>query len=169
MYWPDTASLATPIGTVVIEGDDERIYGIRLGPASPPQEGSGQATREAAAQIAAYFSGNLRAFDLPLAPAISPRGEALRQAIVAIQHGETASYGELAQVIGSGARALGQACARNPFPLVVPCHRVLRAGGVLGPYSAGEGPATKRWLLDHEQRGAQLPLFSPNSDSRPTS
>ena len=92
-------------------------------------------------------------FDLPLAPAATMRGEVLRQAMVNIGFGDTASYGELAARIGSSARALGQACARNPFPIVVPCHRVLQAGGVLGSYSAGEGPVTKRWLLRHEGVG----------------
>lgn len=150
MYAPDHAGIATPIGTVVIEGDDRTITRIRLSHAAPPRESEAAAVREAAAQLAAYFAGRLRAFDLPLAPVASARGTVLRQAIVDIGYGDTASYGELARLSGSSARALGQACARNPFPLVVPCHRVLRSGGVLGPYSAGEGPVTKRWLLDFE-------------------
>lgn len=150
MYALDSASIATPIGTVVIEGDDHLVSRISLTGTALLCPGTAKAVREAAAQLQAYFAGLLRAFDLPLAPAATPRGAVLRQAIVAIGHGETASYGELAQLHGSSARALGQACARNPFPLVVPCHRVLRTGGVLGPYSAGDGPVTKRWLLDFE-------------------
>lgn len=169
MYAPDSTSLATPIGTVVIRGDDDRVFGIWLEPTGKLREGGGRAAREAAGQIAAYFAGTLRTFDLPLVPTATPRGALLRHAIVAIAHGETTNYGELATAIGSSARAIGQACARNPFPLVVPCHRVLRAGGVLGRYSAGDGPATKRWLLDHERPSVQLPLFSPNSDNNPTS
>ena len=75
----------------------------------------------------------------------------LRQAIVDIAYGTTASYGALAKAIGSSPRAIGQACARNPFPIIVPCHRILGAGGALGAYSAGEGPITKSRLLDHER------------------
>jgi len=91
-------------------------------------------------------------FTLALAPAATPRGRALRDGMVAIPYGDTASYGDLARRLGSAPRAVGQACARNPFPIVVPCHRVLGAGGALGHYSAGDGAATKRWLLDHESR-----------------
>jgi len=150
MYAPEPAAVATSIGLVLIEGDDDHLTRIRFAPAGASRPGDGRAVCEGAAQITAWFAGSLVHFDLPLAPAASPRGDALRAAIVAIGHGETASYGALATACGSSARAIGQACARNPFPLVVPCHRVLQAGGVLGPYSAGDGPATKRWLLDFE-------------------
>ena len=57
----------------------------------------------------------------------------------------------LAPVCAASARAVGRACADNPFPIVVPCHRVLPTGGALGFYSAGDGPATKAWLLRHER------------------
>ena len=159
MYAPDTAAIATPIGLVLIEGDGEQVTRIRLGTAGETQAGSAAAVREAAAQITGYFAGRLRAFDLPLARAATPRGAVLRQAMVDVGYGDTASYGELAARIGSSARALGQACARNPFPLVVPCHRVLQAGGVLGPYSAGEGPVTKRWLLAFERNAGDALLL----------
>lgn len=156
MYAPDPALLATPIGLVSIEGDDDHIRAIRIGAAGDPHASRYKAVIEAAAQLTAYFAGSLTTFDLPLAPAATPRGGALRDAIIGIGHGETASYGQLARAAASSARAVGQACARNPFPLVVPCHRVLQAGGVLGTYSAGEGPATKRWLLDFEQHRTRL-------------
>jgi methylated-DNA-[protein]-cysteine S-methyltransferase len=151
MYAPETAAVATPIGLVLIEGDDATIARIRFAPGGEPRTAQTAVLRTAAEQLSAWFDGRLRTFDLPLAAAATPRGAVLRQAIVAIGYGDTAGYGELAQAIGSSARAVGQACARNPFPLVVPCHRVLQAGGVLGPYSAGEGPTTKRWLLAFEQ------------------
>lgn len=152
MYEPEPAAVATPIGLIVITGDNDRLTSIRFTRAGPARPGEGRAAREAAAQVAAWFEGRLTRFDLPLAPAATPRGQTLRDAIVAIGHGETMSYGALAARIGSSARAVGQACARNPFPLVVPCHRVVQAGGALGPYSAGDGPATKAWLLAAERR-----------------
>ena len=156
MYAPDRAALATSIGFVTIEGDAERITSIRIGGSAVPQGATAKAVIEALAQLEAYFAGRLATFDLPLAPAKTARGAVLRKAIVGIAHGQTASYGDLARTIGSSARAVGQACARNPFPLVVPCHRVLQAGGKLGPYSAGDGPATKRWLLALEAREFEL-------------
>jgi len=62
------------------------------------------------------------------------------------------SYGALARTIASGPRAMGQACRRNPFPLVIPCHRVIGSAGSIGYYSGGNGIATKLWLLEHESK-----------------
>ena len=69
--------------------------------------------------------------------------------MIGISHGEALSYGALARLAQSGPRAIGQACARNPLPIIVPCHRVLGSNG-LGHYSGGDGVTTKRWLLAHE-------------------
>lgn len=157
----ETASLETPIGTVAVTGTATVIERIAIGVGAGDADATSPAVREALAQLAAYFDGRLAAFHLPLPPSSTPRGSVLRAAIVAVQAGDTAGYGEIARRIGSSPRAIGQACARNPLPIVVPCHRILAAGGVLGPYSAGEGPVTKRWLLDHERRWAtgQLRLW----------
>lgn len=100
-------------------------------------------------------------FDLPLADPITPRGAAHREAIAAIPYGETASYGALAHMLGSSPRAVGQACRRNPLPILIPCHRVIGAGGAIGHYSGGEGIATKLWLLDHERNHAQPKRMKP--------
>lgn len=151
MYARDTARIATPIGPVTVEAEGDVLTAIRIGGAGEPVVGANAITREAAGQLAAYFAGALRQFDLPLATAATPRGGALRSAIAAIGYGEAASYGEVAAACASSSRAVGQACARNPFPIVIPCHRVLAADGRLGFYSAGDGPATKTWLLDHER------------------
>ncbi|AAV90613.1 methylated-DNA--protein-cysteine methyltransferase [Zymomonas mobilis subsp. mobilis ZM4 = ATCC 31821] len=107
--------------------------------------------KEVVAQIEAYFTGKVFSFDLPLQPAKTARGEAIRQALCQIPYGETASYRQLAIKAESGARAIGQACARNPLALIVPCHRIIKADGSLGQYSAGEGITTKAWLIDHER------------------
>ncbi len=141
--------IATPIGPVRIEAEGDVLTGIRIG-REAADISDHPLLREAAAQLAAYFEGRLTAFDLPLAPARSDRGPALRNAIRGIGYGDTASYGAIAERTGASARAVGQACATNPFPIVVPCHRVLPTGGALGCYSGGHGPATKVWLLKHE-------------------
>jgi methylated-DNA-[protein]-cysteine S-methyltransferase len=151
MYARDTARLATPIGLVVLTGTDEVLESVTIGAEGSARAGTAAAVRLAADQVGRYFAGELTRFDLPLAPARTPRGEALRAAMIAIGHGETATYGQLAVAIGSAARAVGQACARNPLPLVVPCHRILSAAGP-DRYSAGAGPVTKQWLLAHERR-----------------
>ncbi|WP_107964301.1 methylated-DNA--[protein]-cysteine S-methyltransferase [Sphingomonas sp. PP-CE-3G-477] len=150
MYARDAASIATPIGLVRVTGTGDRIDAIDIG-VDNGSTSDAPAIVEALRQIDAYFAGRLTEFDLPLAPSPTPRGADLRQAIVDIAYGTTASYGELAKAISSSPRAIGQACARNPFPIIVPCHRILGAGGALGAYSAGEGPITKSRLLDHER------------------
>lgn len=151
-YARDTALIATPVGTVRIEGDDRTIHRIAIErERSAPRRPDAPAVIAAAEQLEAWFDGALQQFDIALAPAKTQRGQILRDGLVAIRYGETVSYGALARRLDSGPRAIGQLCARNPFPIVVPCHRVLGADG-LGHYSAGEGVATKSWLLAHETR-----------------
>ncbi len=108
--------------------------------------------KQAVAQIERYFITPDTRFDLPL----NLRGSAFQkkvwQAIAAIDPGEVARYGELARRLGSSPRAVGNGCAVNPCPIVIPCHRVVAKkglGGFMGQRE-GRGMAIKRWLLDHE-------------------
>jgi methylated-DNA-[protein]-cysteine S-methyltransferase len=150
-YAMDSAVIATPIGAIRITGGDA-LDAIRiLTEPAAPLGGSAPAVIAAAEQLEAWFAGTLHAFDLALEPPATPRGHALRQGLIDVGYGETLSYGALARKLGSSPRAIGQLCARNPFPIIVPCHRIL-AGNGLGNYSAGAGITTKQWLLDHEQR-----------------
>lgn len=149
-YASATAVIATPIGPVRIEGRDDVILSVRIGGGDPPEHPAAALLNEACAQITAYFAGELARFDLPLLPSATQRGSVLRTAICDIGFGRTRSYGDVAELAGTSARAIGQACARNPYPIIVPCHRVLAAGGRLGPYSAGQGSMTKHFLLKHE-------------------
>lgn len=151
MYARDHALIATPIGLIRIDGDSQ-VSAIRIGGDGQPQRGNTPAVRAAADQIERWFAGELRQFDLDLEPSATARGQELRDGLIAVGYGDTLSYGALARLLGSAPRAIGQLCARNPFPIVVPCHRIVGAGGALGNYSGGEGPKTKAWLLDHERR-----------------
>lgn len=114
--------------------------------------GFGEATR----QLAAYFDGRLREFDLP----VELHGEAFQHRVWAlirqIGYGQTASYGELASELGDGvlAREVGAAVGRNPLSIVVPCHRVVGKDGRLTGYAGGL--ARKRFLLDLEQAAGRL-------------
>jgi methylated-DNA-[protein]-cysteine S-methyltransferase len=141
--------IETKIGPVLIESDGQAITRIRIGEGAIAEQASDPMVEEAAAQILAYFARTRETFDLPLVPAPTARGQALRDAIAGIEYGRTMSYGALAHEAGSGARAIGQACANNPFPILIPCHRVT-AGNGLGHYSGGDGIITKRRLLAHE-------------------
>jgi methylated-DNA-[protein]-cysteine S-methyltransferase len=118
---------------------------------------------EAEAQLSAYFAGRLQSFDLPLAPAATPFQTRFREALCRIPFGQTMSYGDLARILGSAPRAVGTACAVNPFPVIIPCHRILAASGKLGGYSGGEGLPTKLYLLDFEHAVlSRLPSMGTN-------
>lgn len=101
---------------------------------------------EAKRQLDGYFSGKLKRFDLPVAPSGPPFERHVWQLMCDIPYGETRTYGDLAAALAAAPRAIGQACGRNPIPILIPCHRVLAADG-LGGYSGGRGIETKRRLL----------------------
>jgi len=105
----------------------------------------------AARQIDEYFAGQRRSFDLPLDLSLST---GFRRAVLShlpdIGYGHTATYAAVAAAAGRprAVRAVGTACATNPLPVIVPCHRVIRADGSFGGYLGG--PAAKRILLELE-------------------
>lgn len=137
----------TPVGRLTIDEQNEVIVAIAWND-TPAGNGS-PLLDEAARQLAAYFAGGLRQFELPLAASGTEFDRQVRAAMQAIPYGETRTYGDLAHATDSGPRAIGRACGRNPIPIIVPCHRVLAAGG-LGGYSGGAGLPTKEWLLGLE-------------------
>ena len=136
--------------------DDEAAEIARLEAldGAPPQP-SAERCRGVGAQLAEYFAGRRRGFDLPLAPRGTDFQRAVWSELVRVPYGRTISYGELASRVGrSGAsRAVGGANNRNPLPIVVPCHRVIGADGSLTGY--GGGLDRKRALLALE--GVPLP------------
>jgi methylated-DNA-[protein]-cysteine S-methyltransferase len=139
----------SPVGRLALEDDHDAVTGVRW---AGRRERAGAdrpspVLAEARRQLARYFAGRLERFDLPL----GARGTDFQKRVWAmmcdIPYGETATYGGMAIALGSGPRAVGMACGRNPIPIIVPCHRVLGAGGTEGGYSGGRGLPTKRQLL----------------------
>ena len=102
--------------------------------------------RDAAQQLAAYFTGALRSFTLPLSPRGEPFQQRVWQAMLEIPWGSVASYGEISRKAGGNPRAVGTACGANPIPIVIPCHRVVGTGH-MGGYSGAGGLETKHHLL----------------------
>ena len=149
-------SLHTPLGEVTISEDGGAIIALDWG-RGRDQEAT-PLLREACDQLQDYFDGKQMSFNLPLAPEGSNFQKRVWAALCAIPPGETRSYADIARTIGSAPRAVGGANGANPIPLFIPCHRVIAADGSLGGYSGGDGPATKRFLLDHESRALLLPL-----------
>jgi len=103
-------------------------------------------------QLAEYFDGSRRNFTLPLAFNGTSFQRSVWQRMARLRWGECLSYGALAVEAGhpGAGRAIGNAVAANPIPIIVGCHRVLSATGQITGYTRGEGVATKLWLLEHE-------------------
>ncbi len=146
-----TVRIDSAIGAIALTATADALTKVRI---LPRQSGGQDADdnpvlREALAQMRAFFAGHLTAFDLPLVTLDSEEGEKLRAGIAGIPYGATLTYGQLASEIGSVARAVGQACKTNPYPIIIPCHRVVSTAGP-EYYSGGDGPRTKSWLLDFE-------------------
>ena len=140
-------TLDSPIGRITVYEEDEFITALVWGGKSIGLPS--QLLVDAKRQIAAYFAGKRDRFDLPLRPNGSPVEREIWQAMADIPFGQTRTYGDIAKKLGVPARSVGQACGRNPIPILLPCHRVVSAQG-LGGFSAPGGVEWKRKLLLHE-------------------
>jgi len=161
-----TARLDTPLGPMSAGATHEGVCLLEFadGEAAPGDVlHDGQAARHLKAletQLAEYFSGARRDFDVPLALTGTDFQQRVWRQLQRVPFGETITYDELAQRAGSpgASRAAGQANGSNPVAIVVPCHRVIRASGDTGGYAGG--PDRKRRLLELEAPSAQGSLFS---------
>lgn len=153
----------TPIGLLYLSVDRSGHL-LHIGLNTPPSfietaERNKYACGEAEQQIKQYFAGTRDSFDLP----VKLRGTDFQRAVWSrLQkqpYGTTISYGELALKIGNrhAARAVGGAVARNPVPIIIPCHRVIRSSGEIGSYALrskpdGSGKEQKQYLLELEKK-----------------
>ncbi|NJC82243.1 methylated-DNA--[protein]-cysteine S-methyltransferase [Planosporangium mesophilum] len=158
--------LSTPVGDLSVASAREAICRVEFGrvDARPGRaEGVDDAVLAAAtAQLEEYFAGRRTAFELPLAEVGGSEFErAVRAELSRIPYGEMRTYGQVATAVGDpgAARAVGTACNRNPLPVLVPCHRVVGAGGKLVGF--GGGLPRKRVLLELEARVRVERDFAP--------
>jgi len=187
----ETREVSTPIGPVVLYAREERLCGLEFTDRRErcnaleqdlERRFGGFRARHAAdpagarARLEAYFDGELDTLEsVPVDVEGTPFQQIVWAALRAIPAGQRRTYGELAAAMGRAhaARAVGTANARNPVSLVIPCHRVVEAGGRLGGY--GGGLDRKRWLLTHEAGAAELlqgprpPASSTTSKTSPKS
>jgi methylated-DNA-[protein]-cysteine S-methyltransferase len=154
--------MPSPIGGLLLTSDGRCLTGLYMEPHEgryairPEWQRDDDALRRVCEQLQAYFAGELRDFNLPLAGAGTAFQQRVWRALREIPYGETISYGELARRIGqpTASRAVGLANGQNPISIVVPCHRVIGANGKLTGY--GGGLPRKQWLLRHEARDSNL-------------
>ncbi len=149
-------SFHTSMGGLTVSEEDGALISVSWGQG---QDGNRDQNQESTAvlasardQIQAYLEGHRTCFDLPLNAIGTAFQKRVWSAMNEIPYGAVQTYGEVARQIGSGARPVGTACGANPLPIIIPCHRVVAAGGGLGGYSAGCGLDTKRALLALEER-----------------
>jgi methylated-DNA-[protein]-cysteine S-methyltransferase len=157
------AELETPVGAVSVGCSPAGVVKVRFGRPQADARGAGDQAADQAADLAAaagrqlaeYFCGQRREFDLPLdwSATSGAQRHVLEVLESSVGYGETTSYGALAGRAGltaatdvPPARAVGKIMGSNPIPVIVPCHRVLASDG-LGGYSGGTGLEVKRWLL----------------------
>ncbi|MCG7202588.1 MULTISPECIES: methylated-DNA--[protein]-cysteine S-methyltransferase [Streptomyces] len=151
----------SPYGPLTLVAEDGALCGLYMEDQRhrPPEETFGDRDddlfAEAEEQLTAYFAGELKEFTLELRLNGTPFQRSVWDQLTRIPYGETRSYGELADALGSprASRAVGLANGRNPVGIIVPCHRVIGANGNLTGY--GGGLPRKQRLLDFE-RGAGL-------------
>jgi methylated-DNA-[protein]-cysteine S-methyltransferase len=147
-------TVASPIGKLVAvaEGDNlvELLLPNRAAGVTAPATTRSAVLAATARQLAEYFAGTRRVFDLPLVPRGTDFQTRVWLELLAIPYGETCSYADIARAVGrpSASRAVGAANGANPIAIIVPCHRVIGADRSLTGY--GGGVPLKKWLLAHE-------------------
>lgn len=149
------AVIRAPFGAIGLCTQQEKITEVVYLPADhTPQAARTPFAQQAVEQIEHYFSNPNYQFTLPLQIVGTPFQIKAWQAIATIAPGQLLTYGQLAYQLHTGPRAIGRACATNPIPLIIPCHRIIAAkglGGFDGTSREGYTLEVKRWLLTHEK------------------
>lgn len=147
------AIISAPGFALGVRCTDDEITGIEFLEPCPVQSPSTPLAVEAVRQLQAYLADPAFVFSLPLQPAGTTFQCRVWAEIAAIPLGRVDTYGQLAKNLKNAPRAVGQACGANPYPLIVPCHRVVAAKSGLGGFNRQRGGfllEVKRWLLRHE-------------------
>lgn len=177
MAGPCMHSFITVLGTMSAVEDGSgnviRIY-LPSDNLDPMEQRETEVLTETEAEIGEYLSGGRRSFDVPVSFSGTDFFTDVMHSLERIPYGETRTYGRIADASGhpGASRAVGSACAANPLPIIVPCHRVVPASGGIGRYSGGA--SVKRHLLELEARtargrGARSHRRSPCRPWRPSS
>lgn len=153
MYY---AKYRSPLGDILLSCTNAGLTGLWLNRAVPEREDDHPVLRQAKSWLDDYFRGIPREADFPLTPEGTVFQKQIWNILLTVSWGETCTYGdiarEMARITGKekmSAQAVGQAVGKNPISIIIPCHRVVGAGGKLTGYAGGL--EKKAWLLEHEQ------------------
>ena len=147
----------SPIGVLELETESNFVSRIKFREGDSLQlfkeikkVGESPTLTEASKQIDEYFNGTRKLFEIPFKLNVPPFYKKVLLEVQKVKFGDVASYGKIAQMAGSNraARAVGTANAKNPLPIIIPCHRIISSNGNVGGYSGGQDK--KLFLLDHE-------------------
>ena len=141
-------SMHSPLGSLTLSEEDGWIVALDWGWGR--DQAPSELLRAGIHQLNEYFDGSRTFFNLPLRPDGSPFQRDIWSALLAIPFGETLTYGEIARLVRTAPRAVGQANRVNPIPVIIPCHRVVGKAGP-GGYSGAGGLGSKRFLLRLER------------------
>ena len=152
-------SLKTPLGTAVIEADENGISRLYLSDDAITSEADSTELEAAKVQLQEYFSGERESFELRLNPEGTEFQKKIWELLQEVPFGTTTSYLELSKRFGNtkAIRAVAAANGKNPLWILVPCHRIIGSDGSLTGYAGGLW--RKKWLLEHEQPSKQQTLF----------
>lgn len=148
------AIIPAPFGAIGVRAEDDFLVGLELLLANQTEKISGDPfVQSVVTQIKQYLNDSNTLLDIPIAVKGTSFQRRVWKAIANVPAGKTVSYGELAETVASGARAVANVCGANQVPLIIPCHRVVAKSG-LGGFMRGDerGLTIKTWLLKHEQQ-----------------
>jgi len=146
------ATLSTPLGPLLLRADERGITAVQFVRSLSGKGGANVPMRRCILQMKEYFAGTRKAFHVGLHLQGTSFQQSVWKAVARVPYGSVVTYGELARRIGKprAARAVGSALNKNPFVILIPCHRVVPASGKSGNYSGGG--ARKRRLLALERK-----------------
>lgn len=149
------ATIKTPVGLLTVRSASGKLTGLDISPPGSKHIGRVAGTplaKQVREQLKQYFSKADYKFNLPLDIQGTEFQKKVWKVMTGIPCGEVMTYGEVAKILGSSPRAVGNACRANPLPIIIPCHRIVSQSGIggYGGYTHGKVLAIKDWLLHHE-------------------
>ena len=142
-------TINSPLGPLTLVEDNDALTNLLW--CNTPSNNRTQLLSTAKEELDNYFKGKLTRFSVPLTVAGTQFQQTVCKSIAEIPYGKTSTYGEISKLLQSSPRAIGNACGKNPLPIIIPCHRIIGANGALTGYTGRRGINAKAFLLKLEK------------------